>query len=181
MQTFLPYSDITESLRVLDNKRLGKQRVETFQIINAITGRPKLDGTPYKGWLNHPCSVMWRKHVPLLKMYLNASIDEWVNRYGKDAEHIVEIAFALWPEISEKEWVPDIAELHYAIHYEMCLHPSDFFVRRTSNLYFNRENLMRKFEILYPWFIQIAQLNNESAKQYEEQFINEIGLALDFK
>jgi len=66
MQTFLPYSDITESLRVLDDKRLGKQRVETFQIINAITGRPKLDGTPYKGWLNHPCSVMWRKHVPLL-------------------------------------------------------------------------------------------------------------------
>jgi Pyrimidine dimer DNA glycosylase len=48
MQTFLPYSDITESLRVLDDKRLGKQRVETFQIINAITGRPKLDGTPYK-------------------------------------------------------------------------------------------------------------------------------------
>ena len=84
MQTFLPYSDITESLRVLDDKRLGKQRVETFQIINAITGRPKLDGTPYKGWLNHPCSVMWRKHVPLLKEYLNASIDEWVSRGFKN-------------------------------------------------------------------------------------------------
>ncbi len=108
-------------------------------------------------------------------------IDEWVNRYGKDAEHIVEIAYVLWPDISEKEWVPDIAEMHYAIHHEMCLHPSDYFVRRTSNLYFNRENLMRKFEILYPWFIQIAQLNNESAKQYSEQFINEISLALDFK
>jgi hypothetical protein len=45
MQTFLPYSDITESMRVLDNKRLGKQRVETYQIISAITGRLKLDGT----------------------------------------------------------------------------------------------------------------------------------------
>ena len=87
----------------------------------------------------------------------------------------------MWSEISEKEWVPDIAEMHYAIHHEMCLQPSDYFVRRTSNLYFNRENLMRKFESLYPWFIQIAQLNNESAKQYSEQFINEIGLALDFK
>ena len=108
-------------------------------------------------------------------------IDEWVNRYGKDAEHIVEIAYVLWPDISEKEWVPDIAEIHYVIHHEMCLQPSDYFVRRTSNLYFNRENLMRKFEILYPWFIQIAQLNNESAKQYSEQFINEISLALDFK
>jgi hypothetical protein len=84
MQTFLPYSDITESMRVLDNKRLGKQRVETYQIISAITGRLKLDGTPYKGWVNHPCSVMWRNHVPLLKMYLNTSIDEWVKRGFKN-------------------------------------------------------------------------------------------------
>ena len=108
-------------------------------------------------------------------------IDEWVNRYGKDAEHIVEIAFAMWPEISDKELVPEIAEMHYVIHHEMCLHPSDYFVRRTSNLYFNRENLMRKFEILYPWFVQIAQLNNEVAKQYAEQFIYELDLAMDFK
>ena len=84
MQTFLPYADLTESLRVLDNKRLGKQRVETYQIISAITGRLKLDGTPYKGWINHPCSVMWRNHVPLLKMYLNESIDEWVSRGFKN-------------------------------------------------------------------------------------------------
>jgi hypothetical protein len=80
MQTFLPYADITKSLMSLDNKRLGKQRVETHQIINAITGRPKLDGTPYKGWLNHPCSVMWRDYVPYLKFYFNASLTEWVRR-----------------------------------------------------------------------------------------------------
>ena len=80
MQTFLPYSDIRQSLKVLDNKRLGKQRVEAFQIINAITGRPKLDGTPYKGWLNHPCSVMWKKFIPALKFYHNCCIDEWVSR-----------------------------------------------------------------------------------------------------
>ena len=84
MQTFLPYPDIKKSLKVLDDKRLGKQRVETYQIINAITGRPKLDGTPYKGWLNHPCSVMWRNYVPLLKEYLNASIDEWIERGFKN-------------------------------------------------------------------------------------------------
>jgi hypothetical protein len=80
MQTFLPHTDINQSLRVLDDKRLGKQRVETFQILNAILGRPKLDGTPYKGWLNHPCSVMWRNHTQLLKVYMNASIDEWIRR-----------------------------------------------------------------------------------------------------
>ncbi len=66
MQIFLPYPDMRKSLQALDNKRLGKQRVETYQIISAITRRPKLDGTPYKGWLNHPCTVMWRDYVPAL-------------------------------------------------------------------------------------------------------------------
>ena len=47
MQTFLPYPDIQKSLESLDNKRLGKQRVESYQIISAITGRKRLDGKPY--------------------------------------------------------------------------------------------------------------------------------------
>jgi hypothetical protein len=84
MQTFLPYSDFKKSLKVLDNKRLGKQRVEAYQIISAITQRPKLDGTPYKGWTNHPCSVMWRQFVPALKFYYNCCIDEWVSRGFKN-------------------------------------------------------------------------------------------------
>jgi len=75
MQTFLPYSDFRKSLESLDNKRLGKQRVEAYQIISAITGRLRKDGKPYKGWLNHPCSVMWRDYVNALKQYYNDSID----------------------------------------------------------------------------------------------------------
>ena len=84
MQTFLPYPNIKESLKVLDDKRLGKQRVEAYQIISAITGRPKLDGTPYKGWLNHPCSVMWKNYIPALKLYYNLCIDEWISRGYKN-------------------------------------------------------------------------------------------------
>ena len=37
MQTFTPYGDFEASLRVLDQKRLGKQRVEVIQIIRALT------------------------------------------------------------------------------------------------------------------------------------------------
>jgi hypothetical protein len=80
MQVFLPYSDVQRSLNTLDNKRLGKQRVEALQIIKAIEGRPKLDGTPYKGWLNHPCVIMWRDNLDYLKWYYNFSIYEWVRR-----------------------------------------------------------------------------------------------------
>jgi|TARA_B100001750_G_C14914943_1_gene306444 hypothetical protein len=84
MQTFLPYHTFKESASALDWKRLGKQRVEAMQIINAIEGRPRKDGKPYKGWINHPCSVMWGDYVIALKQYANTIIDEWINRGYKN-------------------------------------------------------------------------------------------------
>ena len=100
MQIFLPYPNFRQSLKALDNKRLGKQRVETYQIISAITRRPKLDGTPYKGWLNHPCTVMWRNNVPALKMYLNSAIEEWVERGFKNTMDFEDID----GEVEMPEW-----------------------------------------------------------------------------
>mgnify|MGYP001181886526 FL=1 len=44
MQTFLPYESFRKSAEVLDWRRLGKQRVEGMQIINAIEGKPRKDG-----------------------------------------------------------------------------------------------------------------------------------------
>ena len=36
MQTFLPYPDFIASARVLDSKRLGKQRVEALQVLRGL-------------------------------------------------------------------------------------------------------------------------------------------------
>jgi hypothetical protein len=36
VQTFLPYPDFERTAEVLDDRRLGKQRVEVLQILNAI-------------------------------------------------------------------------------------------------------------------------------------------------
>ena len=36
MQTFLPYPDFAKSAMCLDNKRLGKQRIECLQILKAL-------------------------------------------------------------------------------------------------------------------------------------------------
>ena len=40
MQTFLPVADFVESARMLDYKRLGKQRVEGMQLLNAMQPEP---------------------------------------------------------------------------------------------------------------------------------------------
>lgn len=80
MQTFLPYADFKTSAESLDYRRLGKQRVEAMQILKAILGIPRKDGKPYKGWLNHPCSVMWKAYPEALKHYSNIMIEEWKHR-----------------------------------------------------------------------------------------------------
>lgn len=74
---FLPHPSFEESLAVLDDRRLGKQRVEAKQIINALTN-PEV-----KGYKNHPATRMWIGHVDALIKYYNLSIDEWIKR-GKN-------------------------------------------------------------------------------------------------
>ena len=49
MQTFLPHKDFSISASMLDNKRLGKQRVEALQIYNVLVGNLTKKGKPYKG------------------------------------------------------------------------------------------------------------------------------------
>lgn len=77
MQTFLPYADFVTSAQVLDYRRLGKQRVETLQILNTLLGVSK-------GWQNHPAVKMWRGHETLLIEYGVAMCDEWIARGYKD-------------------------------------------------------------------------------------------------
>lgn len=78
MQTFLPYADFTKSAACLDNKRLGKQRVECLQIMKALSD-------PSYGWQNHPAVKMWRgyEHV-LYHSYMTAVMAEWFRRGYKD-------------------------------------------------------------------------------------------------
>lgn len=65
MQTFLPHPNFTQSAETLDRQRLCKQRVETMQILRALT-------IPGYGWANHPAVVMW------------AGSEEALTRYGLD-------------------------------------------------------------------------------------------------
>jgi hypothetical protein len=78
MQTFMPYgTDYSKSAKSLDNKRLGKQRVETYQILKALLGESK-------GWTNHPATKMWRGHEFQLYEYQTAICAEWSRRGFKD-------------------------------------------------------------------------------------------------
>lgn len=81
MQTFVPEITFEESARVLDYRRLGKQRVEVLQIIQALT---PVTGRKTHGWRNHPATKMWQENVHGLAAYGVAICDEWVSRGYKD-------------------------------------------------------------------------------------------------
>lgn len=77
MQTFLPYADFERSAAVLDDRRLGKQRVEVLQVMRALT-------RPGHGWRHHPAVRMWRGHEEALAAYGAAICGEWVRRGHAD-------------------------------------------------------------------------------------------------
>jgi hypothetical protein len=73
VQTFLPYADFRASAEVLDDKRLGKQRVETLQVMRALV-------VPGYGWQSHPVTAMWRGYRPALMAYQVETCAAWVAR-----------------------------------------------------------------------------------------------------
>jgi hypothetical protein len=73
VQTFLPYPSFRRTAACLDYRRLGKQRVESVQILAACRHATI-------GWRNHPATLMWRGYEPALEQYLRHMICEWKRR-----------------------------------------------------------------------------------------------------
>lgn len=113
----------------MDNRRLGKQRVETFQIMRALlTGQ---------GWVNHPATLMWKGHELTLLAYQQAVCNEWINGRG--------FADSCWNKtrlLYLEERGPDIRPMIPPV----WLGNPDFHISHQSNL-------LRKDEEHYrPWF-----------------------------
>jgi len=102
MQTFLPYADFELSAKVLDSKRLGKQRIEArdvLYIISRLEDQENLDWLPvslnfplskeelrergdkiFRMFKNHPCCRMWLGHKEALVLYYDTVVREWKRR-----------------------------------------------------------------------------------------------------
>jgi len=89
MQTFVPYPHMSASAAVLDRQRLGKQRVETLQIMRTLAG---ISG----GWGNHPAVKMWSGYEAHLMWYQIAICEEWVRRGYRDT--CLGKTMAIWSE-----------------------------------------------------------------------------------
>lgn len=85
MQTFLPSPSFEDTARALDYRRLGKQRVECKQILQALgvaIGGP-LPEKP-SSWRSHPATRMWKGYEQTLLAYASCVCREWRRRGYKD-------------------------------------------------------------------------------------------------
>ena len=86
VNTFIIANTPQQCAKLLDYRRLGKQRVEAYQIINILTNK-----TNSKSWSNHPATKMWKDHVDALKYYYNCCVREWIERKYKNNMQLYEI------------------------------------------------------------------------------------------
>jgi len=103
MQTFLPYASFQKSARALDYRRLGKQRVETFQLLRALNGETK-------GWRNHPAARMWDGYEKTLVVYGTTICAEWKARgYVDNMQNRIGQYFYKFPDAADfrPPWLGD--------------------------------------------------------------------------
>lgn len=78
MQTFIVTENYLPTAKCLDRLRLGKQRVEGYQILRTLLGETH-------GWARHPAVLMWSGYEPDLLLYTRLMCVEWKERGYQDS------------------------------------------------------------------------------------------------
>lgn len=86
MMTFIVHGNFVINAKLLDYRRLGKQRIEAKQIINIICDSNK------RAWGNHPIVLAWTDYVPALKYYANCVILEWIARGNRNTIELYDLS-----------------------------------------------------------------------------------------
>ena len=101
-------------------------------------------------------------------------IADWVKRYGRETEKIVEYAFSLWPLTENKQLVPLLAELHFCIKEEAVYHPNDFWIRRTGKLFFEFPALQEEFESVFGEMSNLLNYSDQVKREFSYAFFAEM-------
>jgi len=150
MQTFLPYPDFRDSAQILDYRRLGKQRLEAKQILNALLPTSK------SGWRNHPAVRMWEGYEDALRLYHDVMIEEWILRgYNNNMP-----LYGIYPDVFLPDWIGD--ERLHASHRANLL--------RKDPIFYGKYGWSEDPEAPYWWPIELKnrKMNEEMNRYWNE-------------
>jgi glycerol-3-phosphate dehydrogenase len=116
-------------------RKLGKNEIV------CTTKNTMLDGSDFKTE-NEIYNYIEQKQGACREVKIPSDIiKNWVYKYGRNTDKIIEISFDIFREYEHKKHFPYIAELLYTIDFEQVASISDFLVRRSAMLYFEREKI----------------------------------------
>ena len=109
------------------------------------------------------------------------NIKEWVYRYGTNAKILLEIAYNNFRYVEKDvEKLIILTELIYVIENESVATIADFYIRRTSKLYFDRKNIEKHLDFIYLELSARLKLNKEKTENQKETFLAYYNESLNF-
>lgn len=97
-------------------------------------------------------------------------IKDWVYKYGTNSSEILEIAYDIRKRTKDEDLLAISAEFIYGIKHEMVLSLSDFMIRRTGRLYFDRPKIQIYLDELNVLLQEFTNLEPEYIKTQLETF-----------
>jgi glycerol-3-phosphate dehydrogenase len=107
-------------------------------------------------------------------------IKHLVHKYGTNTDIIIEKAFELYQEIKDPELRIHTAELWYSVNYEMSVSLSDYLIRRTGRLYFQRQELGELYPILAEMMGELLGWDESKVLREMAKFKKEYDAVLEF-
>lgn len=155
VNTFVICQDAATTAYYLDDRRLGKQRVEALQIISTLEGKTK-------GYSNHPAVKMWVGHLDALKDYCNKMILEWIRR-GKN--NTMEL-FKITNEIKYPYWYND-NKIHFSHMSRLIQKDANFYCK------FNPPKEYLNYGYIWPSKWTQQQIKEFGIEKLGEPFVQE--------
>ena len=154
------YRLMAEKIVDLVAKRSGKKyaacKTKTFR----LSGGEFENDTSFKKALEILFEQGTSESIPAEK------ISEWFYRYGTNTARLIEKVKALQTKIVDSEKLFEAAELLYGIENEMVYHLSDFLIRRTGKIFFDRINAEKQIDYLFN-FLGLQLNTNGAAIGYD--------------
>lgn len=153
-------------------KQLGKE--EGTQFIASSTRNIVLGGGDIEGDKTiHDYENRLVKAYPAIH---KKEVKSLARKYGSDSPQILNKALR-----NEGDYAILQAEIDYAIEREMCHNISDFVIRRTGMLFFERPSLGEKYLFIHECFVTKLKKNPTEAEADLKQFLKEYESAIQFK
>jgi glycerol-3-phosphate dehydrogenase len=94
-----------------------------------------------------------------------ALINKLVFTYGNNVELIIDKAFELYNQRTDKQYIWLEAEIWYGVEHEMIINLSDFLMRRSDRFYFESDKTLENLEKITNFLAQYLNWNEDEQER----------------